>query len=102
MKAASFHEKRDGWAGRRTHLSGGGATLLSSHAGRSFTPAAGKTAQGQPRRATSTQRARRPAGRTHPPHQRPCPSDTESTHKPTVVRSTHKPTVVRSTHKPTV
>ena len=25
---------RDGWAGRRTHLSGGAATLLSSHAGR--------------------------------------------------------------------
>src|SRR4051794_3136686 len=49
MRAASFHEKRDGWAGRRTHLSGGGATLLSSHAGRSFTPAADTTHERQPR-----------------------------------------------------
>ena len=38
----------DGWAGRRTHLSGGDATLLSSHAGRSFTPDAGKTNARQP------------------------------------------------------
>src|SRR6476659_6778256 len=38
----------DGWAGRRTHLSGGGTTLLSSHAGRSFTPGADKTYARQP------------------------------------------------------
>src|SRR3954449_12177194 len=48
MKAASFTQKRDGWAGRRTHLSGGDATLLSSHAGRSFTPDADKTRARQP------------------------------------------------------
>ena len=41
-------DARNGWAGRRTHLSRGGATLLSSHAGRSFTPDAGKTYAGQP------------------------------------------------------
>jgi hypothetical protein len=29
-----FSRGGDGWAGRRTHLSGGAATLLSSHAGR--------------------------------------------------------------------
>ena len=38
MMVASFTPVRDGWAGRRTHLSGGDATLLSSHAGRSVTP----------------------------------------------------------------
>ena len=30
----SFLPERDSWVGRRTHLSGGDATLLSSHAGR--------------------------------------------------------------------
>src|ERR1700733_16314101 len=42
----------DGWAGRRTNLSGGDATLLSSHAGRPFTPDADKTHERQPEGST--------------------------------------------------
>src|SRR5437588_8510710 len=53
----------DGWAGRRTNLSGGDATLLSSHAGRSFTPDAGKT------------HARQPEGSTDPTSQTPGDQD---------------------------
>ena len=44
----SLERGDDGWAGRRTHLSRGDATLLSSHAGRSFPPDAGTTLERQP------------------------------------------------------
>ena len=49
MVVASFTRRGDhGWAGRRTHLSRGEATPLSSQAGRSFPPDAGTTVERQP------------------------------------------------------
>src|SRR5690349_4054016 len=49
---------RDSWAGRRTHLSGGAATLLSSHAGPPCTVEAGTTHDRQPETAARTLRAK--------------------------------------------
>ncbi|BCJ84526.1 hypothetical protein MTY81_58990 [Mycolicibacterium sp. TY81] len=47
LLSSEVDEAKVGPAGR-THLSGGGATLLSSHAGRSFPPGIGTTAECQP------------------------------------------------------